>query len=306
MDIRSDILVSAALAPALRDSVLRRLGLPARPRTDLDGLRQLLRAWCLQVPFDNLRKMLALRDPAASPLPGGQAEDFFAAWLVDGAGGTCWAINNALHALLRAAGFDARRIVGQMRDAGVDNHASVKVVLDGRHWLADSTLLRDRPLPLDRDGFVDDHPVFPVAMDSPGDGSHRVWVDMPPNTEPMCCRILHGEVSPEYFLARYEASRTHSVFNHRLYARRDRPSEAVVLTGRTRWSKTHAGLSRRELDRPDLRRALRQDIGLSDRLITRWMRVFDDDAPDCHGFVAASVAEQAAHSAALACGAGRA
>lgn len=288
MHVRSDFLAPEPLGPALRDSVLRRLGLPARPRTDLDGLRQLLRAWYLRVPFDNLRKMLALRDPAASPLPGGQAEDFFAAWLADGAGGTCWAINNALHALLRAAGFDARRIVGQMRDSGVDDHASVKVVLDGRHWLADSTLLRGRLLPLDRGGLVDDHPVFPVAMDSPGDGSLRVWVDLPPNTEPLCCRILPGEVSREYFLARYEASRAHSVFNHRLYARRDRPSEAVVLTGRTRWSKTHARLSRHDLDRPGLRCALRQDIGLSDRLITSWMRIYDDDAPSHHGFAAAT------------------
>jgi hypothetical protein len=37
---------------------------------------------------------------------------------------------SALYAILRAAGFDARRVVGSMRDLGVANHASVKVRLE--------------------------------------------------------------------------------------------------------------------------------------------------------------------------------
>jgi hypothetical protein len=59
-------------------------------------------------------------------LPGTTPNDFFEAWLRDGAGGTCWPSSHALWALLAAAGFDPRRVVGAMRDTGYGSHGTVK------------------------------------------------------------------------------------------------------------------------------------------------------------------------------------
>jgi len=41
--------------------------------------------------MDNVRKLIHLRANDPAPLPGDTPEDFFGAWLVHGAGGTCWA-----------------------------------------------------------------------------------------------------------------------------------------------------------------------------------------------------------------------
>jgi N-hydroxyarylamine O-acetyltransferase len=109
---------AAGLDDELRDRVLDRLGFPAAPSRDLEGLRALYGAWCASVPFDNTRKMIALRTAGGDPLPGGDARDFFESFLAHGTGGTCWPTSNALFELLRSAGFEARRVAGSMRDTG--------------------------------------------------------------------------------------------------------------------------------------------------------------------------------------------
>ncbi len=272
MAIDIDLAADRRLDQDLCDRVLERLGFAAPPCADLEGLQELFEAWCVSVPFDNVRKMIALRAADRPPLPGAQADEFFTAWLADGSGGTCWPINNALHVLLRALGFDARRIVGQMRDLGEINHASLKVHLDGRAWLVDFPLLHDLVLPLDREVFIDSDPVFPVEMELLDDGSHRVWADIPPNPTFLPCRLLAADVTHAEFVRRYEASRGRSPFNQRLYARRDRAGELLLLTGNTRISKTAAGITSCALSGDELRRALRDDIGLSERLIDAWVR----------------------------------
>jgi N-hydroxyarylamine O-acetyltransferase len=107
-------LEDADLSPDLRERVLERLGLTGPPRPDLEGLVFVYGAWCARVPFDNVRKMIALRRGAAR-LPGAAAADFFSGWLEHGASGTCWPTSNALFVLLRALGFEARRVAGCMR-----------------------------------------------------------------------------------------------------------------------------------------------------------------------------------------------
>ncbi len=98
----------SALAPALVERVLAKLGLAAAPRADLGGLAALYAAWCRSVPFDNVRKLIHVRAAYPAPLPGDTPEDFFDAWLAHGTGGTCWAGNGALCALLESPGFRAR------------------------------------------------------------------------------------------------------------------------------------------------------------------------------------------------------
>ena len=260
------------LSPDLRDQTLARLGFSAPPRTDLEGLGALYAAWCAKVPFDNVRKMIALRTATNQALPGGQAHDFLSSWLRDGTGGTCWPSSNALVELACSLGFEAQRIVGCMRDMGVVSHASVRFRVDGKFWLADTSLLTNAPLPLDAHVFVHSDPVFAAEIEPVPGGKHRLWVDLPPNLAYMPCLLLADPASHALYLSSYEASRESGPFNQRLYARRNRPGELLVLMGHTRYSKTASGLVARELDAPGILQALSTDVGLSDRIIDEWVR----------------------------------
>ncbi|MGZ8687562.1 MAG: arylamine N-acetyltransferase, partial [Gaiellaceae bacterium] len=91
-------------------AVLDRLGTD-RPAPGLAGLRSVYAAWCRAVPFDNALKLIHVAERRSGPLPGSTADDFFDVWLEHGAGGTCWAGNNALHDLLEALGFDVARAI---------------------------------------------------------------------------------------------------------------------------------------------------------------------------------------------------
>ena len=119
-----------ALAPALLERVLSKLGLSEPPSPTLEGLRTLYPAWCRKVPFDNIRQLIHRRSHDPSPMPGGDATEFFEAWLVYGTGGTCWSGNGALHALLLSLGFEAARGLCTMLVAPdiPPNHGSVLVV----------------------------------------------------------------------------------------------------------------------------------------------------------------------------------
>lgn len=258
-----------ALAGGLGARVLERLGLPNAPAPNLDGLRALYGAWCEHVPFDNLRKMIALRAPAPEPLPGGDAEDFLGAWLEHGCGGTCWPSSNALYEIARFAGFDAQRVAGNMRDLGVVNHASVRVRLQDSDWLVDSSMLTNTPLPLGQAVFLSDDPVVPAEVER-DDGAHVCWFTMAPSQEPFPCRLQPDAVDHDFYLGGYEASRERSVFNQRLYARRNHPGEVRVLWGNLRLSTTASGVASKTLEPDELCHALHADIGVSLELIERW------------------------------------
>lgn len=262
---------SAGLSADLRDRVLERLGFSSPPALDLAGLRALYRAWCYGVPFDNVRKMIALRAEEGGPLPGGRGDDFFAHWLAHGCGGTCWPGSNALFELFEAAGFAARRVAGSMRDLGIVNHGSVKIAVEGHDWLVDSSLLTLMPLPLETETFVHREPLLALEVE-PVDGTHVVWIDTPPNSGFMCCRLLDDPTDHATYLAAYERSREVSPFNQRLYARRHRPGEVLVLIGGTRIARTPEGTASAELTPEGVCAALRDDFGLSDELVEQWVR----------------------------------
>ena len=110
--------IHVTISENLRLRVAKRLGLEPRLETNIQGLYALYGAWCRKVPFDNVRKLIALRTGDAGPLPGGDATDFLENFLEHGTGGTCWSSSNALFELATAFGFRARRISGSMRDLG--------------------------------------------------------------------------------------------------------------------------------------------------------------------------------------------
>jgi arylamine N-acetyltransferase len=254
----------------LRDRVLDRLGFSSEPSIDLNGLSALYRAWCMNIPFDNVRKMIALRAVENPPLPGMQADNFFEAWIAHGSGGTCWPSSNALYELVCSLGFDARRVAGSMRDLGIINHGSVKVKIEHRDWLIDSSFLTGLPLPLDEKNFISSESVFAVEVE-PSEGTHVIWVDVPSQSTYLPCRLLLDPVEHSYCLAAYEASRERSPFNQRLHALRKRSGEMIVLSGRTSFRKTASGVESRELSPDELCRALGQEIGISDKLIEQWV-----------------------------------
>src|SRR5437868_5757404 len=113
----------------LTEQVLERLGFSARPEPTLGNLSHIYATWCRRVPFDNVRKLIHLYNQAPGPLPGDTPTAFFTDWLEGGTGGTCWAGNGALQALLAALGFRASRGIGTMVTAPdiPPNHGTVVV-----------------------------------------------------------------------------------------------------------------------------------------------------------------------------------
>ena len=261
---------ASGLPATLRDRVLERLGFERCPAPDLAGLSRLYRAWCTHVPFDNLRKMMALATQEPGLLAGTDARDFFEAWLAHGTGGTCWPTSNALFELLVSIGFEARRVAGSMRDLGIVSHGSVKVRVAGQDWLVDSSMLTNEPLPLRDSVFVQRAGPCPAEVE-PSAGTHVIWAEFPPGPDPLPCRVLVDPADFELHSARYEASRERSPFNQRLYARRNRPGEVLVLLGNTRHSRTASGLTSQDCSPDEVCRSLRDEFHLSAAVVRAWV-----------------------------------
>ncbi len=257
------------LSNQLVNRVLAKLDFPFPATTDLTTLQQLYAAWCHHLPFDNIRKMIALRRGGDKPLPGLDAEEFFENYLATGAGATCWPMANAFYELLLSLGFNASRVAGYMLDLGILNHGSVKVTINNREYFADAPLLLNVLLPIGQGTFIHNDPVVPVELE-PQEGSHLVWIKPLPGNEYFYCRMISEPVSYSLFTEGYEASRTGSIFNQRLYARRNYPGEMILLWGNARFSKTIHGIECRELSRDELCEALHRDIGISYPLINEW------------------------------------
>lgn len=186
----------AAVAPyrlsdGLARAVCSRLGVPWPE--DLAGIARLYRAWCAQVPFDNVAKVLAVRDGRTPP--GAEPEEVVERWLATGVGATCWGHVTGLAGVLGAAGSDSRIAVDRMRrdDDIVDFHAFV-IVEDGTEaYVCDPIHASAQPLPwrdgargaqgpyrtgLDREGrrfvhWYEIDPDGPDALADPGRGSRR-------------------------------------------------------------------------------------------------------------------------------------
>ena len=254
------------LDASLLNRILQRLSIGSAPNADLDGLRAVYSAWCDTIPFDNTAKLIALRTGAKGNLPGIEPVEFFERFLAHGAGGTCWPTSNALFALLDDLGFDARRVAGSMRDTGFIGHASVKVRIDGTDWLVDSSMQTHIPLPLTAEVFVSDDPVYGVEVERV-DETHMIWWDLPPNATYIPCRLLVDDVSHDYYVERYEASRDRSPFNERVYVRRNFPGAMLVIHGNLRLWKTSTGVQASELTRSQLEESLRTEAGISSEML---------------------------------------
>jgi arylamine N-acetyltransferase len=262
--------MTTGLSKDLLTRVLDRLGFNELPSADETTLRRLYTSWCMNVPFDNVRKMIVLKSEDKQPLPGLDVADFFENWLRNGSGATCWPMANSMFELLSSLGYHTNRVTGFMRDLGIINHGSVKVSINGLDYLTDASMLLNVILPLDQSTFIHDDPVFPVESEPDGE-SHIIWILTPPGSDYYYCRIIGDPVEFSLFDKRYEASREQSIFNQRLYARRNYPDELIILWGNVRFSKTAIGIERRDLSRDEVCKVLHKDIGISDSLINEWV-----------------------------------
>ncbi|HTH51816.1 MAG TPA: arylamine N-acetyltransferase [Pyrinomonadaceae bacterium] len=256
-----------ALSKDLLGRLTERLGIPSNLATHLDGLRTVYRAWCSNIPFDNMRKMISLR--AGSQLAGLDAEDFFENYLANGTGGTCWPSSNALYVLVRDLGFHARRAAGSMFEMPDVNHGTVKVRLDGEDWMVDSSMLTYEPFRVTSETYITGgtHPVETEVYD----GSYVIWVDFPPLPEFIPCRMRLDPVDSGFYTERYEVfSRTQSPFNEKLYFRKGGPDGTTVLFGHTRFKRNGEGLDVEEFDRDGLCSYLVQTAGVSQKLVDDW------------------------------------
>ena len=240
------------LPSPLVDAVLRRLGHWERPPATRAGLDALYLAWCRGVPFDNVRKLIALFSSSAGELPGMQPAEFFQAWLDHGVGATCWPTSNALAALLEACGFAVVRATGSMLDLGPPNHGTPLVDLDGERLLVDPAMLTERPIPL-APGLYDD--LLPVEVERDARGL-RVWFPSGAHPELMPCRLLEEGVDEARYAERYEASRAAGPFNGALYFRRNLPDRVVVLRGARKHVLDVTGVNTWPLDAAELKKTL--------------------------------------------------
>lgn len=257
------------------DEVAERLGFAERPAPTAEGLAQVYSAWCRQVPFDNLRKLVALHFDLPQ-IPGIEPADFFAAWQLTGAGATCWGSNNALHALLVGLGFDAQLTAASMFDVD-KNHGTTIVTIDGQRLIVDTALHGDVPAPMiagettvvsyfgyettvrsDENGWLFDHPTPDPAFRIP-------------------CRIL-GDLTLETTVAANEKTRGWSPFNTGIMAGINDDAGVWMLkdNGLARFDAD--GLATRDLTDTEVDEFLVEVVGHSPQLVAEVRAVLDVQA----------------------------
>ena len=263
-----------ALAPALVERILARLGLRQRPTLDLEGLNQLYAAFCGKIAFDNVQKRIWFAGPQRTPLPGGDPNEFFNNFLRHGTGGTCWPLNGAMYALARALGFHARRIVGSVIVEGYPqgaNHGSVLVDLEGISYLVDAWMASFKVLPL-----------VPGKPASTGEGIHDIRAvptefgfeilsipgfdrehPLPFRPEPE-----YDPVSHAFFLARADRTRTVGFFNDVLFISRHFPDSILTIGRKSKFHVAADGtLTRTKPTEAERRKALIEEFGLSEEIV---------------------------------------
>jgi arylamine N-acetyltransferase len=261
-----------SLSPGLIERLLGRFGFREAPEPAFEGLRALYGAWCRNVPFDNVRKLIHVRSGSAGLLPGSTADDFIEAWLRHGTGGTCWAGNGTFASLLLSLGFDAVRGVCTMLAAPdiPPNHGTVRVTFDGKHFLTDCSMLHVEPLPLDDSGTAKiEHPVWGVRSYM-RDGRLHVWWRALHKVDGFECRIEGFGTDDAEFRRRYEATRGWSPFNYEVNARRVLGDRVTGLAfGNAVSLESDGSVRQRPVTDAERRRVLIEEVGMSEEIVSQ-------------------------------------
>jgi N-hydroxyarylamine O-acetyltransferase len=266
--------MEARLTDDLVDRVLARVGLRAPPAPTRDGLRDLYRAWCDHVPWDNVQKRITVA-AGRVPLGGAEPAEFFENFLSDGTGGTCWPSAGGLHALLAHLGFPARRAIAAMghdRMFRVPTHGTTIVRLDGEDLLVDSSILHVEPVVL-RDGSSLDDPAHRLHVERTASECF-IWWTLHGRDEQMVCRLLQDDVPQASYLELYEASRV-TGFSYFLTFTKNVGGGTLVVNGHRRAYRDAAGTVTSGTV-GDRGRVLVDEGGLSEAIVGR----LPSDQPD--------------------------
>jgi N-hydroxyarylamine O-acetyltransferase len=251
-------------------AVLRTLDVDC-PTPDLAALRAVYAAWCRAVSFDNVLKLIHLAEGRDGPLPGSTSDEFFAAWLEKGTGGTCWAGNGALHDLLAALGFDVARAVATMLPSPSvrgPNHGSVIVTLEGERWIADASILSGEPIRIPAAG--EPVPEGPLPRFAWLQGAPAVWWRSPSAVQGFPCRIDRIGASASEWDALHERTRGWGPFNFGLHARVLRGGTSVGVAAGQRFALGADGSSSAApLDAEGRVRFLVEELGVAEEIARR-------------------------------------
>ncbi|MDG2028386.1 MAG: arylamine N-acetyltransferase [Acidimicrobiales bacterium] len=254
------------------DEVVERLGFAQRPATDIDGLRDLYQAWCRQVPFDNLRKLVALHFDLPE-IPGIEPADFFAAWQLTGAGATCWGSNNAMHALVTGLGFDAQLTAASMFD-GEKNHGTTIVTIDGQRWIVDTALHGDVPAPMiDGETTTIEHCGYRTIVRADEKG----WLFDHPMPDPdfsIPCRII-GDMDYAASAVANEKSRGWSPFNTAIMVGINDETGVWMLKDNSLARIDDTGISTRQMSEGEVDEFLIEVSGHSPQLVAEVRAILD-------------------------------
>lgn len=264
--------IASHLDPSLIESVLQKLGLSSFPDASLDGLRFLYGAWCANVPFDNVRKLIHVRSGNPGPLPGSFASDFFTAWLAHGTGGTCWSNSTAWHALLCGVGFDANRGMGTMLAAPniPPNHGTIVVRFGDERYLVDTSILHVDPISL-ADGVQTIIPHGAWGLRCAQRDGHW-YIDWRPlhKVDGFECRLEAFDLPAEEYLERHEQTRPWSPFNYEVTARRNRCDRVTGISfGKAITLSPDGSVKISETDHAERTRVLIEEVGLSEEIVAQ-------------------------------------
>jgi arylamine N-acetyltransferase len=260
----------SSLSSDVAERVLARLGFTQRPEPTLENLRRTYAAWCQRVPFDNVRKLIHLSSGNTGPFPGSTAEDFFAAWLRHGTGGTCWSGAGAWHALLQYLGFNAERGLGTMMAAPnlPPNHGTVRVHFGGENYLTDCSMLHGEPIPLHGAAEVRlAHPAWGLRA-APRDGKwHITWRPLH-KADGLECRLEAFGLTATDYLQRYEQTRGWGPFNYEIAARLNKTDRVTGIGfGKAVVLKPDGTVESRPISDAERNRILIEELGLSEEIV---------------------------------------
>ncbi len=256
----------------LREQILAKLGFSAPPQINIAGLTGLYRAWCQKVPFDNIRKRIHLAANNPLPLPGHDDAEFFFGWLDYGLGGTCWAGNAALHALLDALGFSCELATATMlTDSNQPpNHGTVIVFCEEKRYLVDASMLHNDPLYLCPDSpTAITHPAWGLDCSSKKNKWTIRW--RPLHMLDGCyCRLESLSVPRETFLQFNEIARKHSPFNDALYFRLNTEQSVIGISDDRIINLTNSGeVVKTELTPANRLKFLVEEFGITEEIVDK-------------------------------------
>lgn len=254
----------------LAERVFSRFGFAGIPDPTLANLNAIYKAWSRCVGYDNVQKRVYFANGGRGPFPLADPNDFLEAWIRHGTAGSCWVVAEAYYGLLRHAGYDARRVAGQMLDCDdpmKPNHGSVIVTIDDIEYAADPSMCGEEAIAL-----------LPGRKTAAASAAHGLWSEGDGNfwwrpghsRRPIEYTTQFERCTYEFFVERYEKTKEFSLFNGVLYVRRN-IDDGILSYGRGHALRVDARgeLSAEPVEPRDVPELLVTKMGLSEEIVAR-------------------------------------